>query len=59
MTTTPEPESKDRETLIRLGDILPGMIRNMPWGAYKGALLEDGDIKRAIQLAQEANHNAD
>jgi hypothetical protein len=40
------------ERLRRIGALLPTMLDAMEWGACKGALLEDGDIKAAIRAAR-------
>ena len=42
---------QDKERLMRIGALLPLILESLPWGAYKGALMEDGDLKAAIALA--------
>lgn len=40
--------------LARLGRLLPTMLDSLPWGAYKGVLLQDGTIKAAIREAERS-----
>lgn len=47
-----------KRMLIFIGGQLPSMLELMQWGAFKGALLEDGTIKAAIQMAEAAKEEA-
>ena len=39
-----------RATLGRIGGIVPLILGALPWGAFKGALLEDGALKEAVAI---------
>ena len=49
----------DQQRLIRVGALLPKILETLPWSAYKGALMEDGDIKAAIDAARSAVHSVE
>ena len=39
-----------RATLGRIGGIVPLILGALPWGAFKGALMEDGALKEAVAI---------